>query len=298
MSTERTAVVFAAGGERIVPWQTGVLAGLADAGMDMRGAGAIVGTSGGAYVAARLALGVDQRQAADRILAHGVPAAPAELVERAARVLPRLLAIQAEAAGLDTEARGRRVGRFALAAETIPEDAHVAAVTGRLPAGDWPQALRVMAVDAESGERVRLDPGSATTVARGVAAARALPGVLPPVTVGRRRLIDAVVASGTNADAVHDGVERVLVVLPAAVEPQPGTLDAALEAGLARERAALERAGVTVEEIRPDGTARAAMGEQLFGIVDAAVAVSSGRHAGRAVARALLAAQIRPSRAA
>ena len=295
---DRFGLVLAAGGERVVPWQTGVLAGLADAGLDMRGAAAIVGTSAGAFVAARLALGVDQRAAADRIVARGAPPMPAEIVARAATVLPRLLAIQAETADLDTVTRSRRVGRFALEAPTISEAAHVAAVTGRLPAGAWPSALRLMAVDAESGERVRLDPGSATTVARGVAAARALPGVLPPVTVGRRRLIDAVVASGTNADAVHDGVERVLVVLPAAVEPQPGTLDAALEAGLARERAALERAGVTVEEIRPDGTARAAMGEQLFGIVDAAVAVSSGRHAGRAVARALLAAQIRPSRAA
>jgi NTE family protein len=263
----------------------------------MREAAAIVGTSAGAFVAARLALGVDQREAADRIAERGAPRAPAKVVARAATVLPRLLAIQAETAGLDTAARSRRVGRFALEAATIPEDAHVAAAISRLPTGEWPLALRLMAVDAESGEPVRLDPGAAIPVGRGVAAARALPGVLPPVTVGRRRLMDAGVASGTNADAVHDGVERVLIVLPAAVEPQPGTLDAALEAGLARERAVLERAGVTVEEIRPDGTARAAMGEQLYGIVDAAAAVRSGRRTGRCSGRAL-ATQIRPSRAA
>jgi NTE family protein len=150
-----------------------------------------------------------------------------------------------------------------------------------------------MAVDAETGELVRLDPGSGIPVGRGVAAARALPGVLPPVTAGHRRLIDAVVASGTNADAVGGGVERVLVITPAAREPQPGTVDAALEAGLARERAALERAGVAVRVIRPDDVARTAMGQQLYEIVDAAAATRSGRRAGRS-----LAAQIRPSRAA
>jgi NTE family protein len=288
-----TAVVLAAGGERVVPWQTGVLAGLADAGLDLRDAPAIVGTSAGAMVAARLALGVESRGAADRIAARGVPPAPAELIARAAEALPRLHAIQAEAAGLDTVARCRRVGRFALATRTIPEDAHVAAVTSRLPAEGWPGALRLMAVDAETGELVRLDRQSGISVGRGVAAARALPGVLPPVTVGRHRLMDAVVASGTNADAAGVGIERVVVITAATADPQPGTVDAVLEAGLAGERAALEQAGVTVHVVRPDGAGRAAMGEQLYGIVDAAVAVSRGRHTGRT-----LAGQIRPSRAA
>jgi NTE family protein len=296
--TAGVGVVLAAGGERVVPWQTGVLAGLADAGLDLRGAAAIVGTSAGALVAARLALGVDQREAADRIVAGGTPEVPPEVAKLAATVVPRLLALQAETAGLDTVARARRAGRLALQAAAIPQDAHVAAVTRRLPAGEWPAALSVMAVDAESGALVRLGPGSGIPVGRAVAAARALPGILQPVTVGRRRLMDAVVASGTNADAVHGGVERVLVVTPAAADPRPGTLDAAIDAGLARERSALEQAGVTVEEIRPDGTASAAMGDQPYGIVDAAAALGSGRSTGRSLGRALRAAQMRPSRAA
>jgi NTE family protein len=290
---ERIGVVLTAGGERVVPWQTGVLAGLADAGLEPSHAAAIVGTSAGAFVAARSALGIDQREAADRIVARGVPRAPSELVAQAATALPRLLRIQADAAGLETLARCRRVGRFALEAQTIPEDAHVAAVTSRLPAGDWPGVLVLLAVDAETGERVRLDRESGVSVGRGVAAARALPGVLPPVTVGDRRLMDAVVASGTNADAVRDGVKRVLVITPAVADPPPGTIDAALEAGLARERAALMHAGMTLDVVRADDRARAAMGEQLYGIVDATAAVNSGRSAGRQVG-----AQIKPSRAA
>jgi NTE family protein len=290
---ERVGVVLAAGGERVVPWQTGVLAGLADAGLEPSCAAAIVGTSAGAFVAARSALGIDPREAAGRIVARGVPRAPSELVARAATALPRLLRIQAEVAGLEPLERCRRIGRFALEAQTIPEDAHVAAVTSRLPAGDWPGALVLMAVDADTGERLRLDRESGISVGRGVAAARALPGVLPPVTVGDRRLMDAVVASGTNADAVGDGVERVLVITPAVAEPPPGAVDAAVEAALARERAALVHAGLTVDVVRADEVARAAMGEQLYGVVDATAAVNSGRRAGRRVA-----AQIRPSRAA
>ena len=287
---ERIGVVLAAGGERVVPWETGVLAGLADAGLDLRGAGAIVGTSAGAFVAARLALGVDPREAAERIAAHGAPAAPPELVRRAAATLPRLLEIQAVRPSAE---RCRRVGRFALEARTIPEAVHVGAGARRLPAGEWPAALRLVAVDAETGERVRLDRGAGATVAAGVAAARSLPGVLPPVTVGGRRLIDAAVASGTNADAARGGTELVLVITPATFAAPSGTVDAALEAGLGGELATLERAGIAVQVIRADHEARAAMGAELFGIVDAAAAVASGRRAGRAAAAALLADRVR-----
>jgi NTE family protein len=288
MSNERIGVVLAAGGERVVPWETGVLAGLADAGLDARRAGIVVGTSAGALVAARVALGSDPREAAGRIVANGVPDAPAELLARATVSVPRLL--EMHAADLGVEERGRRVGRYALGAETIAEDAYVSAVTSRLPGGDWPDALRLMAVDARTGRLLALGPRDGITVGRGVAAARAVPGVLPAVTVGGRRLMDAVVASGTNADAARVGIDHVLVITPAAGEPRPGTVDAALEAALPRERLALEAAAVTVHVIRADAQARAAMGEQLFGIVDAAAAVEAGRATGRTAAASLLAA--------
>jgi len=146
----------------------------------------------------------------------------------------------------------RRVGRYTLGAETIAEDAYVAAVTSRLPEGDRPDALRLMAVDARTGRLLALGPRDGISVGRGVAAARAAPGVLPAVTVGWRRLRDA---------------------------GRPS-----------RERLALEAAGVTAHVVRADDHARAAMGEQLFGIVDAAAAVDAGRATGRTTAGSLLAA--------
>jgi NTE family protein len=44
----RFGVVVGAGGERAVSWEIGVLAGLADAGMDPRCASIVLGTSAGA----------------------------------------------------------------------------------------------------------------------------------------------------------------------------------------------------------------------------------------------------------
>jgi NTE family protein len=66
-----TGLVLSAGGERVVAWQVGVLAGLADAGLDPRRATRIVGTSAGALVAARLAGGIDPRADAARLSAGG-----------------------------------------------------------------------------------------------------------------------------------------------------------------------------------------------------------------------------------
>lgn len=139
----------------------------------------IVGTSAGSFVAARPALGVNQAEHADRIVEHGVPEVPAALLERAAAALPRLLELEAQTEGLAQRERCRRIGHFVLAAATIDEEAHVAAVTSRLPTGTWPAALHVMALDASSGELVRLDAAHGVSVARAVAAARAVPACSP-----------------------------------------------------------------------------------------------------------------------
>ncbi|HET8755644.1 MAG TPA: patatin-like phospholipase family protein, partial [Solirubrobacteraceae bacterium] len=69
--TENFAIVLAGGGERVIAWETGVLAGLANRGTDPRRAAAVIGTSAGALVAARLAAGRDPRDDAARLAAPG-----------------------------------------------------------------------------------------------------------------------------------------------------------------------------------------------------------------------------------
>ena len=47
------AIALSGGGERVVAWEVGVLAGLADGGLDARQAEVVLGTSAGALVASR-----------------------------------------------------------------------------------------------------------------------------------------------------------------------------------------------------------------------------------------------------
>jgi len=50
----RDALVLGAGGHAAIAWEIGVLAGMADAGVDVCGAGVIVGTSAGSLVGAQI----------------------------------------------------------------------------------------------------------------------------------------------------------------------------------------------------------------------------------------------------
>jgi NTE family protein len=94
--------------------------------------------------------------------------------------------------------------------------------------------LHLVAFDAVSGEEVRLSTGSARDA---VLAAAAIPGVLPPVHVGDRLLVDGGIVDNTPiSHAVELGAERIYVLAttdPFArgmAAPPRGALDAALHA--------------------------------------------------------------------
>jgi len=281
---QTTAVVLAGGGERVIAWQVGVLAGLADAGVDLRRAGTIVGTSAGAYVAARLAAGEDMRVAARRVAARdpepvGAPRGPS--FETLAEVF--------ESAGTVVEGR-RRIGATALAAATTSQEASIARVAERLPAGAWPDALRLVAIDAERGERVTLDAGSGATVAAGVAASRSIPTLLPPITVGGRRLIDGAVGSATNADVVLPGdrpAERAVVIAALPAGPGYEKLARLWDEALRAELWELDAAGVETYIVRASTPEIDVMGPDLMSGGAAPLAVRAGQRAGRAVGPAL-----------
>jgi hypothetical protein len=65
------ALVLGGGGAVGVGWQTGLLIGLDEAGVDLAGADTIVGTSAGAFVGALLASGRDVSQALTSLAALG-----------------------------------------------------------------------------------------------------------------------------------------------------------------------------------------------------------------------------------
>ena len=308
---QRTAVVLAGGGERVIAWQVGVLAGLADSGVDLRDAGTIIGTSSGAYVAARLAAGEDPRLAAHHIAAQdpaqqGAGAAlHGTALERAAmrpasagpdHPVPQpdgapfeRMAEAFASAGTTLEGR-RRIGAVALAARTRSERAWVAAVADRLPAAEGPAALHLVAVDAERGERVTIDASSGVSLPVGVAASRAVPVALPPISVAGRRLIHGAIGSATNADLAlraDPELERVLVIAALPAGPAYAKLTQLWDEALKSELWQLDAAGVDTYIVRASTADLELMGPNMMSGGAAPMAVRAGQRAGQAVGPAL-----------
>ena len=268
------ALVLGGGGVTGVAWELGVLAGLADAGVDLLAADLFVGTSAGSVVAAQVTSGIELAGLYEKQLAGSG-------AEVSARIGRRTLA----GIGLamlrtrDELAFRRRVGRMALAASTMPEAERRAFIAGRLPIHSWPEArLLVTAVDAETGEFVVFDRDKGVTLVDAVGASCAVPGVWPPVTIDGRRYIDGGIRSATNADLAA-GADRVVVIAP--VNAGGGPI-----ARLATQVAALRRtAAVTV--IRPDRSAGQAIGRNVLDPTRRAPAARAGRAQATTIAAAV-----------
>ena len=223
--TTRHALVLGGGGVAGIAWHTGVLSGLADAGVDVTGADLIVGTSAGATVAAQLGEGrpVDEwyRRQVDPAL-QGRELAPAGMP--ISELWEVMIGLHQEVA--DSAERRRRIGALALATDTVAEPVRRAVVEGRLMEHAWPaRSIAVVAVDALSGRRHVFDADSGVELVDAVTASCAVPGIWPPVTIGGRRYIDGGVFSISNADLAA-GYATVLVLAPM-TDPE---LDIQLEA--------------------------------------------------------------------
>ena len=188
MSDQRTALVLGGGGITGIAWEIGVLAGLAEAGVDLSGADLVVGTSAGSVVGAQLTSGADLEALFARQLEPPTG-------ERAARMTRAALARYGWAVlrsrGDDVVFR-RRVGALALAAEqaglTPTEQERLDVIGSRLVSRAWPDRdLRITTVDAQTGEFRVLDRTSGVPLLQAVAASCAVPGVYPPVTIDGRR---------------------------------------------------------------------------------------------------------------
>ncbi|OIK25141.1 patatin-like phospholipase family protein [Streptomyces malaysiense] len=268
------ALVLGGGGVGGIAWMTGLLAGLADAGQDVTGAGLLVGTSAGATVAAQLGsgLGVEElyaRQVEPSLQAREITA---EMdIERFAAEIGVTMATAASPARLRSA-----VGRVALAARTVGEPERLAVIESRLPDHGWPKrALKLVAVDAETGDPRVFDRDSGVPLVDAVAASCAVPGVWPPVTIAGRRYIDGGIRSVANAD-LATGATRVLVLVPLGpVEPLPS--DYPLDDTVA----ALRAEGAQVFVIAPDEASAAAIGANPLDPATREPAAKAGREQGR-----------------
>ncbi len=264
------ALVLGGGGPVGIAWESGLVAGLAQAGVDLGQADFTMGTSAGSFVGARLALGADPKTMADPILADqitgderrptGSGGQPADL--------SKLMLLMSEAqASLRNPAEVRaEIGAFALAAKTVGEDDFIASFGKSFstqPVDAWPdRGFACTAVDAETGAFKLWTKDSGVGVVRAVASSCSVPGIYPPVTLNGRRYIDGGMRSSTNADMAigHDLVVVVALRLGAGV----GALGDRIAAQFDEEVESLKEGGATVLAITPDEASVEAFGPNLM----------------------------------
>jgi NTE family protein len=272
--TTQQALVLGGGGVAGIAWMTGLLAGLADAGQDVTGAGLVIGTSAGATVAAQLGSG---RPLEELFAGQVDPARQAREISVELDWEKFAAAIQPYLTQPTRDEQLRGLGRFALSAQTVPEPERRAVIEGRLPSHDWPaRAVRLTAVDCASGELVVFDAGSGVDLVDAVAASCAVPGVWPPVTIGGRRYMDGGVRSADNADLAA-GCAEITVISPLGLEPGlPTSLP------LPEVVAGLRADGARVTVISPDAASAAAIGTSALDPATRVPAATAGRTQGRA----------------
>jgi NTE family protein len=247
------ALVLGGGGVTGIAWEIGMLAGLAEAGLDLTDADLVIGTSAGSVV------GVDVRSGCTLAELYDTQCRPPGENEIYARMSAVLLIryLRAMLFTARPEVARARVGRLALQARTEPEEVRRKVIESRLPIFDWPEGrLRITAVEAQTGTFAVFDSASGVGLLDAVGASCAVPGVWPPVTIEGKRYIDGGMRSAANAD-LASGCERVVVIAPL------GHGFGALES-LAKQTARLTSQGSKVTVIMPSKAARQAIGRNVL----------------------------------
>jgi NTE family protein len=268
------ALVLGGGGLVGIAWETGLLAGLRQAGLDLSRAELIVGTSAGAVVGAQLATGCDLDDLYARQLKPlASPQTPLAVVDLAAFSKAYR---EAAPTGVMTQSARAHIGALALAAATQSEADHLRAIEALLPIQAWPERrLLLTAVDAGDGSFAVWDKDSRIPLPLAVAASCAVPLLFPPMSIHGRRYMDGGLRSAANADLAQ-GCDGVIILAPTARLPGQA---APVEAEAGRLRAA----GHRVQVIQPDEAAARAFVPNLMDPAARLPAAQSGRAQAAAV---------------
>lgn len=268
------ALVLGGGGITGIAWELGLIAGLAEKGIDILSPDLVVGTSAGSVVGAQILSGQSIEDLYAAQLADPTGEASARM---GAGALARFVIASAWPGG---GGRGRAyLGRAALGAKTNPESDSRAAFVRLVPRDSWPERrLLVTAVDAETGEPRFFDRDSGVELRDAVAASCAVPIVWPPITIQGHRYIDGGVRSIANAD-LASGCDRVIVVAPVTFALRRSGRISAQLASLGHDVRSLV--------VSPDAEARAAIGRNVLDPAQRAASARAGRRQAAVVAPAV-----------
>jgi len=268
--------VLGGGGVTGIAWETGLLAGLAEAGVDLTSADLVVGTSAGSVVGAQILSGASVKD----LYAEQLTEPRAERAAKMGATITLRFAAAMLWPGGEEQARAR-LGRAALKARTVPESERKAIIRKRLPADSWPEPrLLITAVDAETGELRVFDRDGGVPLLEAVAASCAVPLVWPPISIDGRRYIDGGVRSVANAD-LATGCDRVVVVAPVTF--------ALRKSGRIENQLASLGTSIRSAVISPDAEARKAIGSNVLDPAHRVAAARAGHAQSAAVAESVAA---------
>lgn len=251
------ALVLGGGGVTGIAWMTGILFGLEMAGIDLRQANRLIGTSAGSVVAAQIA---SRMSLSELCLAQRVGASeemPGKLgLGGALRMASAKLALSKES-GL------RRLGQQVIRnSESGLIARRRAVIARRLPEHAWPASdLQITAVNVESGRLEVFNRNDSVDLVDAVGASCAVPFVWPPVRIGSQVYMDGGTWSGTNVQLAAD-CNRVIVIAP-------------FPLGVRREIRALSDSTTSLL-ISPDRTSRRTWGRNPLNPASAPAATESG----------------------
>jgi NTE family protein len=284
LSNTRRAVVLAGGGYAASAWELGLIAGMADAGLDVRNADLFVGTSSGSRVALHLASGDTHEGAFQRRIKPGPPSSkPSPVVDW---IGLRDGAVRAKQAGGSPAEILRRIGLLALAAASGPSGpGRREIVAAQLPMTTWPEKRVLIAtVNADTGERRAFDRDSGIDLVDAVIASTASLGASPVLFQGEH-FIDGGFYSTDNAD-LATGFDRVMIL----ALKRPPEIPSMSVFSLDETVKTLQDNGALVEVIQPDEItleAHAAAGGVLNPAISAPAAGAGRLQGGRIVSESI-----------
>jgi len=276
-------LVLGGGGPVGVAWYAGLADGLRSRGVLLSDADVIVGTSAGAKAGAWLASGEPLEVFLDAVAREATDLEGTTYTDGLNLELLGQIYVDlgAATAPLDSDVR-RRIGALA---KTVPprfgdDDWYVKTFEPYVPDVPWPAKLRAVAVNADTGDVRLIGPDDGISLARGVAASCAAPGIISPVRLPDGEFVDGGARSATNADLVDRfNVERCVAVSPIVADaPMVGAATARV---LAEEATRLRASGIEVSLLLPTEIEADAFGFDLLDLTKVDAAVEAGRKRGR-----------------
>ncbi|MET0984339.1 MAG: patatin-like phospholipase family protein [Steroidobacteraceae bacterium] len=279
----KLGLVLGGGGAVGIAWEIALLAALEAAGVGLRHAGVVVGTSAGSIVGAQVfggrtfeAMLAEQRQTDQ----------PAQMSVRSGgqAANPDVKDLFAKLAGIqDRGERGRLLGSLALAAPPpFPEPMYLAMIQHTIQVSEWPVQMRFLptGTDCHSGERVVFEADMDVPLVTAVAASCCVSSLVPAVTIKGRRYIDGGCGSSSNADVLlGTGVDKAIFIGPFG-GPESPPLPTAAQC-LSEELTLLSNAGIQTLVITPAAKLAQRVGTDFLNPALRPVGVECGTEDGR-----------------